>query len=243
MSDNDRSHSSNRSLIYLSIFLSAFGFILICITRDIWPLIVLIPSAIYLHKNKANTKEEKNARNNVTIASCSFILLLPVFLILIFSFYLFFTKTFPNILFEVNGYDVGTHRVELQIWTGAKNTFTFFTIMSVLIASMGLFGLVVFAAQRRVKEIGVRKVQGARAEQILPLVTKQFIVLVLAANVIVFPLGKMLEKITPGIYKYQFTIWDILLVLGVSVIITLISSGYQAFRASQLNPVEALRYE
>jgi putative ABC transport system permease protein len=152
-------------------------------------------------------------------------------------------ESFPNVLFEVNGYDVGTYRVALEIWTSAKNTFAFFTVMAVLIAAMGLFGLVVFASQRRVKEIGIRKVQGAKAEQILPLITKQFMILVLAANIVVYPLARILENVTPGQFKYQVTIWDIIIVLGISVFVTLVSSGHQAFRASQLNPVEALRYE
>jgi len=98
MSETDRSHSPNKHLIYLAIFLSALGFIVGIITRDIWPLIILIPSAIYLHRNKAKTKEEENARDNVTIASYSFILLLPVGLILVFLCYLFFARVFPNIL-------------------------------------------------------------------------------------------------------------------------------------------------
>ncbi|WP_319500211.1 ABC transporter permease [uncultured Draconibacterium sp.] len=152
-------------------------------------------------------------------------------------------EAFPNILFEVNGYDVGTYRVALEIWTSAKNTFAFFTIMAVLIAAMGLFGLVVFASQRRVKEIGIRKVQGAQAAQILPLITRQFIILVVAANIIVYPLARFLENVTPGHYKYQFTVFDLMLVLGISVLVTLLSSGYQALKASLLNPVEALRYE
>ncbi|MDX8337725.1 ABC transporter permease [Draconibacterium sp. IB214405] len=152
-------------------------------------------------------------------------------------------EAFPNILFEVNGYDVGTYRIALKIWTSAKNTFAFFTIMAVLIAAMGLFGLVVFASQRRVKEIGIRKVQGAQAAQILPLITRQFIILVVAANIIVYPLANFLKNVTPGHFKYQFTVFDLLLVLGISVVVTLLSSGYQALKASLLNPVEALRYE
>jgi len=152
-------------------------------------------------------------------------------------------ESFPNILFEVTSYDAGADRVALKVWISAKNTFAFFTVMAVLIAAMGLFGLVVFATQRRVKEIGIRKVQGARAEEILPLITKQFVILIMAANIIVYPLSKVLVNITPGQYKYQFTILDILIVLGISVAVTLFSSGYQAFRASMLNPVEALRYE
>lgn len=153
------------------------------------------------------------------------------------------SETFPNLLFEVNGYDVGTERIALKIWTSVKNTFAFFTIMAVLIAAMGLFGLVVFATQRKVKEIGIRKVQGARTEQILLLISKQFMILILAANIIVYPLARMLENVTPGHFKYVFTLWDVLIVLGISVAVTLISSGYQAFKATMLNPVEALRYE
>ena len=150
---------------------------------------------------------------------------------------------FPNILFEVNDYNAGEDRIALKIWTSAKNTFTFFTVLAVIIAAMGLFGLVVFASQRRVKEIGIRKVQGANAEQILPLITRQFVIFVLAANIISFPIGRLLEKVTPGYFKYHFNITDIFIVLAISLSVTLISSGYQAFRASRLNPVKALRYE
>lgn len=152
-------------------------------------------------------------------------------------------QSFPNILFEVNTYDAGTERVALKVWTSAKNTFAFFTVLAVLIASMGLFGLVVFASKRRIKEIGIRKVQGARTEQILPLITKQFLYLVLAANIIAYPLSRVLESITPGHYKYHFTIGDLLIVLAISVFVTFIASGFQALKASKLNPVDALRYE
>ncbi len=153
------------------------------------------------------------------------------------------SKLFPNVLFEVNGYDIGTFRLELQIWKGAQNTFAFFTFMAVIIAALGLFGLVFFVTQRRVKEIGIRKVQGAKAWQIFPLLTKQFLFLVIIANVNVIPLAYLLESVTPGQYKYHFSIFDLLIVLAISVFITLASSGFQAIKASLLNPIKALRYE
>ncbi|RKD92072.1 ABC transporter permease [Mangrovibacterium diazotrophicum] len=152
-------------------------------------------------------------------------------------------ESFPGVLFEVNGYDADTNRLDLRIWGSAKNTFAFFTILAVFIAAIGLFGLVVFASQRRVKEIGIRKVQGAKAEQILPLVTRQFLILVFAANVIVYPLAKLMENVTPGQFKYQFTGFDLLIVLGISLLVTIVASGYQSLKASRINPVEALRYE
>ncbi len=88
----------NQYFIYLAIFLSALGFIYGIISRDPLALLILIPSTIYLHRNKAKTKKEENARDNVTIASYSFILLLPVCFILVLLSYLFLTRVFPNIL-------------------------------------------------------------------------------------------------------------------------------------------------
>ncbi len=152
-------------------------------------------------------------------------------------------ELFPNVLFEVNSYDEETNRLALQIWTNVKDTFAFFTILAIIIAVLGLFGLVVFASQRRVKEIGIRKVQGAHAHQILPLLTKQFAILVIVANVNVIPFAYLLERITPGAYKYHFTIFDLCIVFGISILVTLISSGYQSIKASNLNPIKALRYE
>ncbi len=152
-------------------------------------------------------------------------------------------EMFPNILFEVNDYDVGTYRIILKIWTNVKNTFAFFTVLAVIIAAMGLFGLVVFASQQRVKEIGIRKVQGAYSRQIIPMVTRQFLLMVSGANIIVYPIARILENVTPGHFKYSFKIYDVLFVAIISILITLLSSALQAYKASRLNPVEALRYE
>ncbi|MCG8579519.1 MAG: ABC transporter permease, partial [Bacteroidales bacterium] len=152
-------------------------------------------------------------------------------------------RHFKDVLFEVNTYDTNLKRLELRIWNSAKKTILFFTVMAVVIAAMGLFGLIYYAAQRRIKEIGVRKVQGAKVWQILPLITKRYLVMAVLANIIVYPLAIFLQRSMPGQYKYEFTITDMALILVISILVTIISSGYQAFKASVLNPVNALRYE
>lgn len=192
----------------------------------------VLPYVLKLHQGNLDTNNDLNFKINPATTNESLEHINSVM-----------AELFPNVLFDVNGYDVGTYRVALNIWTNVKDTFAFFTVMAVLIAALGLFGLVVFASQRKVKEIGVRKVHGARTEQILPLITKQFIVLVLAANLIVLPLARFLEKVIPGQFKYHFTVYDLAIVLGITIVVIIVSSGYQAIKASMLNPVEALRYE
>ncbi|TRX72662.1 ABC transporter permease [Carboxylicivirga sp. M1479] len=150
---------------------------------------------------------------------------------------------FNDVLFDVSHYDDNLERVELKIWTSAKKTIAFFTMLAVLVAALGLFGLVYYATQKRFKEIGIRKVQGAGVLQIIPMVTKHFVIMTLLANVIVFPVTEVIENIMPGIYKYHFTIFDAGLILVGTMAITLLSCVYQVVRASNLNPVEALRYE
>ncbi|MCU4176057.1 ABC transporter permease [Carboxylicivirga sp. N1Y90] len=152
-------------------------------------------------------------------------------------------KYFPDVLFIVDDYKANSNRIELKIWNNAKNSFAFFTILAVIIASLGLFGLVFFSMQRRIKEIGVRKVQGASMQQIIPLITKRYLVIALVANIIIYPVAKLIQNILPGHYKYQFTLIDVLIVCGITILVTLLSSLYQAIKAAHLNPIKALRYE
>lgn len=152
-------------------------------------------------------------------------------------------RHYPNSLFEVNDYDVNRNDTALRIWSTGKDTFAFFTVMSIIIAAFGLFGLVFFATQRRLKEIGIRKTQGASASKIFPVVVKQFFIFALAANLFVYPFGRIIEKCMPGSYKYQIDFSDLILIMVVSLLITLSSTGYQAIKAVLMNPVEALKYE
>jgi putative ABC transport system permease protein len=115
-------------------------------------------------------------------------------------------ETFSRSLFNVVPFDNDANRLDIKIWSSARNTFTFFAIIAILIALVGIFGLVTFSTRRMVKEIGVRKVQGAKVGQLLGVVLKPFIVLLILANISVFPIYKILPNATPGAYKYQATI-------------------------------------
>jgi putative ABC transport system permease protein len=125
------------------------------------------------------------------------------------------------------------------------NVFTAFSILSVLIACMGLFGIASFIIQRRIKEIGIRKVNGARSSEIMALLSKDFSIWVIIAFIIAAPIAwygmnKWLES-----FAYKTTLsWWIFAVAGVlALAIALITVCWQSWRASSRNPVEALRNE
>jgi putative ABC transport system permease protein len=125
------------------------------------------------------------------------------------------------------------------------NAFSSFSILAIIIASLGLFGLISSMAETKVKEIGIRKVNGARISEILTMLNKDFIILVAIAFVIAFPISwyilhKWLQNFA---YKTELSWW----IFGLSGIlalgIALLTVSWQSWRASTRNPVEALRYE
>jgi ABC-type lipoprotein release transport system permease subunit len=63
------------------------------------------------------------------------------------------------------------------------------------------------------------------------------------ANITICPVFPILVNNTPGAYKYHATVWDVLMVIGVTLLVVIISSGHLAYKAAVKNPVEALRYE
>ncbi|WP_346863087.1 ABC transporter permease [uncultured Draconibacterium sp.] len=150
---------------------------------------------------------------------------------------------FPNSIFNIYEFEEDSNRKVLEIWTNVRNTSGFFTILAIIIALVGIFGLVVFLTQQKIKEIGVRKVHGAKTIQMFLLTTNKLIVLLLIAILNVVPVFPILQRLTPGAYKYQATVWDVLLVAIGSILIIIISSGFLAYKAATRNPVEALRYE
>jgi putative ABC transport system permease protein len=117
--------------------------------------------------------------------------------------------------------------------------------MSILIACLGFFALAAFLSETRIKEIGIRKVNGARVFEILTLLNKDFIKWVIIAFVIATPiayyaLNKWLENFA---YKTNLSWWIFALAGVLALGIALLTVSWQSWRAATRNPVEALRYE
>jgi putative ABC transport system permease protein len=120
-----------------------------------------------------------------------------------------------------------------------------FAGLAVFISCLGLFGLAAFMAERRTKEIGIRKVLGASVLQLWTLLSREFVWLVLAGCIIASPIAFWLMNDWLQGYDYRISIsWTIFLVAGaVAVLIALLTVSTQAIRAAFANPVNSLRSE
>lgn len=123
--------------------------------------------------------------------------------------------------------------------------FGFFTIVSILIAAMGLFGLAAFLSSQRTKEIGIRKVLGASVQSIVLLMSRDFLMLVMIAFVMAIPAGWYLSNQWLQDFAYRINIeWWIFAMAGaLALLIAKLSIGYQSLKASLANPVDSLRSE
>ena len=120
-----------------------------------------------------------------------------------------------------------------------------FAVVAVVISCLGLFGLSSFIAEQSTKEIGIRKIHGASITNIIQQLSTKYVLLVLIANVIVWPVAYILMNsfLNRFAYKTSIQIPAFLLIAVVSIIIAFLSVGYKSFKAARANPVEALRYE
>ncbi len=120
-----------------------------------------------------------------------------------------------------------------------------FTILAIIIASLGLFGLAAFIAEKRTKEIGIRKVNGASLFNIFMLFTKDIAILILIAFILAVPLTWYIINEWLNNFSYRIDI-NLMVFLGaglLSFIIAILTISYQAYMASTRNPIESLKYE
>ena len=122
---------------------------------------------------------------------------------------------------------------------------TSFTVIAMIISCLGLYGLSTYMAERRFKEIGVRKVMGASVNEIMTMMSSEFVRLVLIAFIIAVPVSlfgihQWLENFA---YKTPVSI-SIFIVAGVcSLLIAVVTVSFQSFKAASVNPVKSLRTE
>jgi len=120
-----------------------------------------------------------------------------------------------------------------------------FSVLTIFVACLGLFGLVTYAAEQRTKEIGIRKVLGASVTQVTKMLSKEFLKLVLIASLIAFPaawwaMNKWLQS-----FAFRITIswWVFVVAAATALLIALITVSSQAIKAAMANPVNSLRSE
>jgi len=121
----------------------------------------------------------------------------------------------------------------------------YFAGLAILISCLGLFGLAAFTAERRLKEIGIRKVLGASELKIIYLLSADFTKIVFVAIVVALPISYFLTKdwLSDFAYKISLAWWYFVIAGGIALLISWITVGMQALKASRVNPVQCLKDE
>jgi len=153
-------------------------------------------------------------------------------------------KIDPNHLFEYHFLDKQWELFyrEDQI---RQTIFLIGAILSILIAGLGLFGLATYAAEQRIKEIGIRKVLGASIANIVSMLSKDFLKLVIISALIAFPVAwwAMNNWLQDFAYHIKISWWVFLAAGCLAVLIALVTISFQAIKAAIANPVKSLRTE
>ena len=124
-------------------------------------------------------------------------------------------------------------------------SFNYFTLIAILLSCLGLLGLASYMVEKKTKEIGIRKVLGATAPNILLLLTKEFTKFVFLANLIAWPfayfaMNKWLQNFA---YRINLGLWMFIIPTLLALFMALLTISYQSIKAATANPVDSLRYE
>ncbi len=155
-----------------------------------------------------------------------------------------FQRNFENSYFEYFFLDDYFNK-QYQMHIRFNRCFVLFSIVAVIIASLSLLSIVMMASSARIKEIGIRKVNGARIQEILVLLNKDFVLGVIIAIAVTTPvawffMNRWLENFA---YKTSLSWWIFALAGLLALGIALLTVSFQSWKAASRNPVEALRYE
>ncbi len=150
----------------------------------------------------------------------------------------------PNNLFEYSFLDDEFNR---QYGNDQRRgeIYGYFTILAIFVSCLGLFGMASFTAEQRTKEIGIRKVLGASIANIISLISRDFLVLLLVANVIAWPISYYLMDKLLNNYAYRtgIALWIFIVSGMMAVLIALLTVCIKIVRVAHSDPVDSLRYE
>ena len=151
------------------------------------------------------------------------------------------SPTYPFEYFFLDESFAQLHHRDLR----AGQTLATFAVLAILTACLGLFGLAAFTAEQRTKEIGIRKVLGASVGNLVALLSKDFLKLVLIANLVAWPLAHYAMHQWLRDFAYRIEIgWWVFAVAGMAaLLIAWLTVGFQAIKAAVANPVKSLRTE
>ena len=153
-------------------------------------------------------------------------------------------KYFPNDPFSYSFLD-DSFNEQYKADTRFGEVFGLFATLAIIIACFGLLGLSAYNVLQRTKEIGIRKVLGASVQNLLVLLSKEFLVLVLVSFIVAFPVAWIVMNNWLEDFAYRIHIrWWIFAVAGfLAIIIAILTVSIQALKAAVANPVKSLRTE
>lgn len=151
---------------------------------------------------------------------------------------------FPNDPFEFKDFGFAFYLdFAISFWQSMKRMFMFFAVVTLVISTIGLFGLILFTVERRTKEIGVRKVLGSSVGSIYWQLSSEVITMIGFAILVGCPAAVYLYKVMPGAYKEPLSITAFFVSIVLVAIIAVLTISYHVIKIAMSNPVEALRYE
>lgn len=155
-----------------------------------------------------------------------------------------FRKAAPNHPFTYSFLDDNLSRLYVSEHR-LGDIFEIFTYVTIFVACLGLFGFSVYIGEIKTREVGIRKVLGASSPGIVFLLSKDFVKLVLAANILAWPAAyfAMNRWLSDFAYGTDISWWVFALAGGLALVVSLLTVSVQAFKSAMANPVDSLRYE
>ena len=153
-------------------------------------------------------------------------------------------KVLPQSMCEIGFFNESLKRL-YQSEVRISGLFKYFSFIAIFISCIGLFGISLFIIEHRTKEIGIRKVNGARVFEVLAMLNKDFIKWVIIAFIIACPIAWYVMNIwlQNFAYKTELSWWVFATAGAIAVLVALLTVSWQSWKAATRNPVEALRYE